>query len=81
METLERLHQAVAARGTGEDSRLHQGPHALLQKKGIALRAGDEELLEGRQARVIRQEGLQELVGAGGRQRIKPQLRSWYSGR
>ena len=55
--------------------RLHQRPYALLQKEGIALRAGNQELLEGCQARGVAEQGVQERVGTGGRQGVEPQLR------
>ena len=54
---------------------LHQGAHALFQKEGIALGAGDQELCERRQTGVIPQQRLEEFVGAGRRQRVEPQLR------
>jgi hypothetical protein len=60
-----------------------------LQKEGVALGARDQELRQRRQAGVIAEEGLQQCVGARGRQRVEPQLRVvglaapaiWYSGR
>jgi len=54
--------------------RLHQRPYALLQKEGIALRAGDEELFEGHQAGVVPEQGMQQLVGTHWRQRVQAQL-------
>jgi hypothetical protein len=40
-----------------------------------ALGARNQELLEGYQAGIIAQQGVQELVGTGRRQGIEPQLR------
>jgi hypothetical protein len=54
---------------------LHQGAHTLLQKEGIALRAGNQELREGHQTRVISQEGLEQLLGARRGQWVEPELR------
>ena len=71
----QRLRQAIGSRLADQHPGLHQGAHALLQKEGIALGARDQELLERRQAGVIPQQGLQELVRAGRRQRVEPQLR------
>ena len=42
--------------GRPQDPGLHQRPHALLQEEGIALRALDQELRQGRQAGVVPQE-------------------------
>ena len=71
----QRLRQAIGPRLAHQHPGLHQGAHALLQKEGIALGARDQELLERHQAGVVPQQGLQELVGTGGRQRVEPQLR------
>ena len=43
-------------------------------ERRVALGARDQELLERRQAGVVPQQGLQELVGARRRQRVEPQL-------
>ena len=59
------------------------------ESEGVALGAGDQELLERCQARIIAQQGLQEFVGARWWQWVEPQLRvvrlapqpCWYSGR
>ena len=71
----QRLRQAVRPRFAHQHPGLHQGAHALLQKEGIALGARNQELLEGRQAGIVPQQGLQELVSAGRGQRVEPQLR------
>src|SRR5207245_9025390 len=75
---LARVHgtdQAVGARGTVEHAVLGQGPDALLEEEGIAARALDEEALEGVELAGLPDEGIEELVGAGGRQRIDPDPR------
>src|SRR5262245_32839207 len=59
----------------GQHSRLHQGAHALLQKKGIALGALDQQRREGYEAGVIAKEALQECLDAHGRQRVQTQQR------
>ena len=69
------LRQAIRPRLADQHPGLHQGAHALFQEEGIALGARNQELLERRQAGVIPQQGLQELVGAHRRQRVEPQLR------
>ena len=71
----ERLRQTIGPRLADQHPGLHQGAHTLLQKEGIALRAGDQEPGEGRQAGVVPQQGLEEFVGARSGQRIEPQLR------
>ena len=71
----QRLRQAVGPRLAHQHPGLHQGAHALLQKEGVALGARNQELLEGCQAGIIAQQGLQELVSAGRGQRVEPQLR------
>ncbi len=71
----QRLRQAVGPGFAHQHPGLHQGAHALLQKEGVALGARNQELLEGRQAGIVPQQGLQELVSAGRRQRVEPQLR------
>ncbi len=70
----ERLRQAIGPRLAHQHPGLHQGAHALFQKEGIALGARNQELLERRQAGVVPEQGLQEFVGAGRRQRVEPQL-------
>ena len=57
----QRLRQAVRPRFAHQHPGLHQGAHALLQEEGVALGARNQELLEGRQAGIIPQQGLQEL--------------------
>ncbi len=52
----------------------HQGAHALFQEEGIALRAGDQQVFERRQARVIPEESLEECLGTRRRQRVEPEL-------
>ena len=69
------LRQAIGPRLAHQHPGLHQGAHALLQKEGIALGARDQELLERRQAGVVPQQGLQELVGTRRGQRVEPELR------
>jgi hypothetical protein len=53
---------------------LHQGAHTLFQKEGVALGTRNEERLEGCQAGVLAEQGVQERVGTGRRQGIEPQL-------
>ena len=68
------LGQAIGPRLADQHPGLHQGPHALLQEEGIALGALDQELLERRQAGIVPQQGLQQCLGARGRQRVEPEL-------
>ena len=44
LQSVQRLRQAIGPRCSDQDARLHQGAHALLQKKRIALGAGDQQL-------------------------------------
>ena len=70
----QRLRQAIGSRRADQHARLHQGPHALLQEEGVALGARDQQPLERRQAGIVPEQGLEELVGARRRQRVEPQL-------
>jgi hypothetical protein len=72
---LEGLCQPIGPWSACESPRLDQGPYALFQKEGIAFRASNQEGLERPQAGIIAEQGVQELVGTGGRQRVQPQLR------
>ena len=71
----QRLRQAVCPGFAHQHSGLHQGAHAFLQKEGVARGAGNQQGLERCQARVVPQQGVQELVGTRRRQRVEPQLR------
>ena len=53
---------------------LHQGPHALLDEKGVRLRPLDQEALERAEGGVGPEQSLEELVGAFGRQGIDTEL-------
>jgi hypothetical protein len=44
------------------------------RKKGVAFRARNQEWGEWHKAGIIPQQGVQELVGTGGRQRVEPEL-------
>ena len=84
------LRQTIGAPLPDQHPGLHQGAHALLQEEGIALRAGNQELRERRQAGIVPQQGLEQaasaLAGAAGRAGaacstvLLPQP-CWYSGR
>src|SRR5262249_59562529 len=69
------LSQAITPALADQDPRLGQGAHALFQEERIALSACNEQVYKRRQARVVPEQGVQKLVGAHQRQRIKPQLR------
>ena len=68
------LRQAIGPGLPDQHPRLHQGAHALLQEEGIALGARDQERRERRQAGVVPQQGLEELVSARRGQRVEPEL-------
>ena len=53
LQGVERLGQTIGTTLPDQDPGLHQGAHALLQKEGIALRAGNQELGEGHQTRIL----------------------------
>ena len=74
LQALDRLRQAIRATLTGQDPGLYQGAPALLQEERVALSPCDQQALEGLKAGVVAEEGLQECPGAGGRQRVEPQL-------
>src|SRR5262249_26106498 len=67
----DRPRQTKAALLAGERARLHQGPNALLDEKGIA--APDQQSLEGLQRRIVAKEGAQQLTCILWRERIEPQ--------
>src|SRR5262249_19940640 len=69
------LGQAIGTPLTDQDSSLHQGAYALFQEEGVALSTRNQELGERRQAGVVPEQGLQELVGTHSWQRVQPQLR------
>ena len=71
----EGVRQAIGARLAHQSPGLYERPHALLQEEGITLGALDQEWIEGCQARVVSQEGLQEDVGTRWGQGVQPQLR------
>ena len=66
--------EPVGAALAGQRSRLHQGPHALLEEEGIRFRPLDQELLERAERRVSAEQRVEQLVGAFGRQGIDPEL-------
>ena len=66
--------QAIRPRFAYQHPGLHQGAHTFFQEEGVTLGACNQELFEGRQARIVAEQGLQELVGTGGWQGIEPQL-------
>ena len=56
------------------DLGLDERPHALLEEERVALRALDQQRLEGRQVGRVAEERVEQLLGAGRRERIKPNL-------
>ena len=74
LNSQQRLRQAVHAWVAHQHLGLHEGADALLQEERIAFCARNQERLEGHQAGIITEEGLQELVSAGRGQRVEPQL-------
>ena len=69
------LCQAIGAALADQHPGFHQGPDALLQEKGVALGALDQEPLERHEAGIVPQEGLQQFLGARGGQGVEPELR------
>jgi hypothetical protein len=53
---------------------LHEGLHGLFQEEGVALGPRDQHPLERSNGSVLAQQGIQQRVGAGGLQRVDPQL-------
>jgi hypothetical protein len=74
LDAREHLAQVIGAWGAHQDAMLHQRPHALLQKEGVALGAGDQQPLERRELRVLPEQGIQEVCGARLGQRIESEL-------
>ena len=68
------LRQTIRPRFSAQVARLHQGPHALFQKEGIACRAGHQQRCEWCEAGVVPQQRLHEFVRAGGWQQVEPQV-------
>src|SRR5262249_27267411 len=75
LQAVEGFERAIGAALADQSPGFHQGPDALLQKKGIALGALYQEPLERREAGVVPQQGLQQFLGTGGGQGIEPELR------
>ena len=67
--------QAIGSTLAGQPVRLHQGPHALLEKERVAFRSLDQEPLQRPEPRFGSQESAQQALGARLRQRIDSQLR------
>jgi hypothetical protein len=72
LDRLDRLRQPIPAGRAIQRLRLHQRPDGLFQEKRVA--ALDEELLERRQVGTVAEEGIQELPGALGRERVQSHL-------
>ena len=73
LERLDRPRQSVCSPLSRQRSRLHQGPHPLLQEERIAPL--HQHLRQGRQPRVRAEERRQQFRCALGRQGVEPQLR------
>ena len=71
----QRLRQMKGPALTDHDPRLDEGAGALLEEERVALRPLDEERLEREQVRRVAQEGVEQLLGARGREGIEPNLR------
>ena len=69
------MSQPIGPWGARQDPRLDQGAHALFQKEGIAFRARNQQWCERCQTGVVPQQRREERLGAGGRQRVEPELR------
>ena len=65
----------IGATVTDQDPGLHQSAHTLLEKEGIALHLRDEALPQWLQTGVIPEQGLEQLLGGRGGQRVEPELR------
>src|SRR5262249_34247504 len=75
LQALEGVRMTIDTSLPGQDSGLHQRPHALLQEKGVALRPHNQHWLERCQTGVVSQQALEPLISPRGCQRIEPQLR------
>ena len=71
----ERPGQAIGPRLADQPLRFHQGPHALLEKEGVALGTRNQQLLERCHAGVVAEQGLEQFLSARRGQRVEPQLR------
>jgi hypothetical protein len=73
-ESLRHRRQPVGAALPDQRPGLDETLHALFEKEGVALGAGDQDRPEREDRRIGAQQGLKELVGAGGSQRIDAEL-------
>ena len=74
LKTLDRPRESIRSALPGERPRFHEGPHALLEEKRVALRPLDQQALEVGESRTRPQERLQQLSRACRRQRVEPHL-------
>jgi hypothetical protein len=64
--------EPVVARLAQESPSLDKGPRTLLEKEGIGLRPGDQKALQRCERRISPEKGIEQLVGALGRQPVGP---------
>jgi hypothetical protein len=74
LQGVERVGETVGAPLPDQHPGLHQGVHTFLQKKGIALGAGDQEPGESPQPGIVPQERLEQAVRARLGQGVEPEL-------
>jgi hypothetical protein len=67
LQRVYRLRQPIGSPLPRQDPRLHEGPHALLQEKGISLRPRDQRPLEQVESPILAQQPIQQLFGTRGR--------------
>ena len=68
------LRQPVGAPLAGQHLGLHEGPHALLEEERVSLGPLDQQPLERLEGPVLPEQGVEQLLGALGRQRVEPEL-------
>ena len=74
LQGLDRAREPVGTAFPRESPRLDQGPHALLEEEGIALRTVDQESAEILKPSASPEQGLQQLRRTGQRQGVEPHL-------
>ena len=74
VDGLRSLHEPIRAALAREHPVVHEAPHALLEEEGVALGPREEEPLQGLEAGVAPEQGLQQRGRILRRERVQPEL-------
>src|SRR5215813_14569552 len=74
VDRVDRPGEAIAATLSHQDARLYERPHAFLEEERIPAGSGDEDELERLDRSIWSEQRYEQLVGAGRRQGVQPQL-------